>query len=395
MRRRGAAWARAGTIRHSLAGQGAPSMIPLNVPRPFAANALWYMVARCLLAVLLLIVIAFVFQLGAAAPGASCSGALCGRVSGNQIAGFLYLYGALLLAGAVLKFRSSSFVLTDKSISVASGIFFQNSSTIRFERIQDVATRRDPLLMLLGLTAVAIWTASPDQRIGKSKRPDGLVILDSADADWLKNYLAEPGTAPGVPPGTPADASATHSSVLPMLAALGLATLIAVAGVILWRKPSVPAVDAAALRTTAIPAPTAAAGDLRPHHAKRHVVAASPAAAAATQPVYAIACAIRSGAGAAVAPCAELDQAQRCQHESDFGSAPTAEAADLTVANRSAEEVKFFWLDRRGGRSLYATLPPGGQVTQQSHVGAHWLVATDDGRCIGIFNAATTSIGVF
>jgi len=65
------------------------------------------------------------------------------------------------------------------------------------------------------------------------------------------------------------------------------------------------------------------------------------------------------------------------------------------VVNRSDEQLKFYWLDRSGGRSLYAALPPGGQVKQQSHVGAHWLVSTDDGRCIGIFNATTTTIGVF
>jgi membrane protein YdbS with pleckstrin-like domain len=368
-------------------------MIPLNVPRPFAANALWYMVARCLLGVLLLVVIAALFQLGASAPGASCRGALCGKVSGNGIAGFLYLYGALLLIGAVLKFRSSSFVLTDKSISVASGIFFQNSSTIRFDRIQDVATRRDPLLMLLGLTSVAIWTASPDQRLGKSKRPDGLVILNSADADWLKNYLAEPGTAAGAAPGAGADAVATRSSALPTLLALGLAALIAAAGVMLWRKPAVPAVSAGPPATAASPAHTDAGGTLQPH-ARRHVAVGPLAAAAASKATYGTACAIR-GAGGAVTPCAQLEEAQRCQHESDFRSAPTTEAAALTVANRSGEQLKFFWLDRAGARTLYATLPPGGQVTQQSHVGAHWLVAADDGRCIGIFDAATTSIGVF
>jgi membrane protein YdbS with pleckstrin-like domain len=367
-------------------------MIPLNVPRPFAANALWYMVARCLLAVLLLVVIAALFQLGASAPGASCSGALCGKISGNRIAGFLYLYGALLLIGAVFKFRSSSFVLTDKSISVASGIFFQNSSTIRFDRIQDVATRRDPLLMLLGLTAVAIWTASPDQRIGKSKRPDGLVILSSTDADWLKNYLAEPATTPGAVSGAIADATATPGAMLPLLFALGLAALIAVAGVMLWRKPSVPAVSPGTRSTAASPALPSASGAVQPHEARRHIASAAHAAVAGG--AYTIACAIRGGAGA-VAPCAELEEAQRCQHESDYGSAPTAQAAALTVANRSAGELKFFWLDRTGARALYATLAPGAQVTQQSHVGAHWLVATDDGRCIGIFNAATTSIGVF
>ena len=93
--------------------------------------------------------------------------------------------------------------------------------------------------------------------------------------------------------------------------------------------------------------------------------------------------------------CAELPEARRCEHESAYPSQPTQQSAVLTVANRSHETVKFFWLDRFAGRALYASLPPGGHVDQQTHVGAHWLVATDDGRCVGIFNAATRAIGIY
>ncbi|MGA2397829.1 MAG: hypothetical protein ABSG30_07190 [Steroidobacteraceae bacterium] len=67
----------------------------------------------------------------------------------------------------------------------------------------------------------------------------------------------------------------------------------------------------------------------------------------------------------------------------------------LTVVNRSDEHVKFYWLDPSGSRALYASLPPSGHVTQQSHIGAHWLVSTQDDRCIAIFNAATMTIGIY
>jgi VHL beta domain len=93
--------------------------------------------------------------------------------------------------------------------------------------------------------------------------------------------------------------------------------------------------------------------------------------------------------------CADSSEAQRCARETDFPSQPTAEPAELTVVNRSDEAVKFYWLDRSGSRALYAALPPGGHVQQQSHIGAHWLVSTQDGKCLGIFNAATMTIGIF
>jgi membrane protein YdbS with pleckstrin-like domain len=370
-------------------------MIPLNTPRPFAPNALWYMLLRALVVVLLLGLIASVFRFAADSPG-SCSGALCGKFSGNRVAAFLYLYGAVLLVGAAVKFTSSTFVLTDKSINIRSGVFFQNSATIRFDRIQDVVTRRDPLLMMLGLTSVAIWTASPDQRVGKTKRPDGLVLLTSADAEGLKSYLSEPAStdATVAAAARPIGAAlvADRLPVAGMIFALIVAGILVVCGIMLWGKGSVrtPAVANAVAAPAAPPADNTAPG----RHSKRHVVASVATAQSVPSP-YGLACAIRGAGSNGTPPCAELSEAQRCGHESDFRSEPTAEPAELTVVNRSDQQLKFYWLDRSGGRSLYAALPPGGQVKQQSHVGAHWLVSTDDGRCIGIFNATTTTIGVF
>ena len=111
---------------------------------------------------------------------------------------------------------------------------------------------------------------------------------------------------------------------------------------------------------------------------------------------YAIACAIHgSGDLDAVIPCAKFGEAQRCRRESDFPSAPTPQPAVLTVVNRSDEELKFYWLSASGARVLYASLPPGGHISQQSHIGAHWLLSTSDERCIGIFNATTMTIGIY
>jgi hypothetical protein len=111
---------------------------------------------------------------------------------------------------------------------------------------------------------------------------------------------------------------------------------------------------------------------------------------------YAIACAMHgSGDINAVIPCDKFGEAQRCQHEADFPSNPTPPPAVLTVVNRSSEPIRFYWLDRSGTRTLYASLPPGGHVSQQSHIGAHWLLATREDQCIAIFDAATMTIGIF
>jgi hypothetical protein len=132
---------------------------------------------------------------------------------------------------------------------------------------------------------------------------------------------------------------------------------------------------------------------------------AASASAAAPPPVapvqvpasdYGIACAVHpQQATAAVRSCAELPTAQRCSHEGDFASRPTAEPAVLTVINKSDESVRFYWLNATGNRALYATLPPGGRIDQPSHAGAHWLVSAADGRCLGVFDAANTKVGIF
>lgn len=111
---------------------------------------------------------------------------------------------------------------------------------------------------------------------------------------------------------------------------------------------------------------------------------------------YAVACAMHPRATAGgVRPCAALATAQRCSHEADFPSRPTQEAVVLTVVNRSDENVDFYWLSGSGARVLYASIAPGDHVDQQSHTGAHWLLATTSGQCLGVFDAATMKLGIF
>jgi hypothetical protein len=110
---------------------------------------------------------------------------------------------------------------------------------------------------------------------------------------------------------------------------------------------------------------------------------------------YTIACSMAPGGARGVPACDSMKWGQRCERESEFRSNPTSESTRLVIANRSDQTLKFYWLDPSGQRTSYAVLAPGRKIGQPSHIGAHWLVATDDGRCVGIFNADTARIGIF
>ncbi|MGO9850026.1 MAG: PH domain-containing protein [Steroidobacteraceae bacterium] len=396
-------------------------MIPLNSNLGLPSRAFWYVALRSFVVALLLLLLAALFQLMSSAPGASCRGALCGKFTGGQFAALLYLYGAFLVMRAVLNFKWFSFTVTDRNISITSGVLARNTNTIRFDRIQDVNTRRDPLHALLGLKSIAIWTASPDQRLGNgARRPDGLIVLDADDADWLRDYVSDPQTAGAGASGgrgAPAAATVPHQGnagvVVGMAVALGLVVLATMA----WGKRSAPLGTAA--ESGAAPAPAPAYAPKRGADGRTHLhlvrttpgqisqapaVASAPAAeapppVAAVQPPvrdYGIACAIHpQQATTAVRSCIELATGERCTHEGDFPSKATAQPAVLTLVNKSDESVKFYWLDPSGTRKFYGSVPPGAYVGQSSHTGAHWLVSTADGQCLGVFDAASTKIGIF
>jgi membrane protein YdbS with pleckstrin-like domain len=386
-------------------------VIPLNTPQTLPPRAFWYLGLKSLIVAVLALGVARLFQLGANSGHATCHGALCGTITGSHIAGFIYVFAAFLAIRALVNFKSLSFVLTDKNISISSGVLFRNSCTIRFDRIQDVRLMRDPLHLILGLRSVAIWTASPDQRVGNAKRPDGLLVLETDEADWLKEYLSDPAQAGrqemaaggaaggGAAPSRLVGPARGHASMgIGAVAAIGVIVIAAMA--VLWHGTSSPvtAPPAAAAPVSAdspSPSPSAEAADNTAVPSHPHVAATSPVTPASNTQ-FALTCALHpENRVGTMAACAELGEARRCQQESAYPSQPTQAPAVFTVANRSHEAVKFFWLDLSGARSLYASLPPGGHVDQQTHLGAHWLVSTGDGRCVGIFNAATMAIGIY
>jgi membrane protein YdbS with pleckstrin-like domain len=370
-------------------------MITLNSKQTLPPNAFWYMGLLAIIGALCLVLIGLLFHLAASSHNVACSGLLCGKVSGNQFATFLWLSAAFLLLLAYLKFKAFSFVLTDKSVSIEAGAFLRRSCTFRYDRIQDIDTYRNPLHLMLGLKSVAIWTGSPDQFAANRRRPDAQMVLSAEDADWLRGFLSDAQSAGGAGGGQPSALSgAARRSGPGMVTGLVVAVVIALAVLPMWLKaPATTSGRAASPATTAV-----ATGPRAPPRpvARRHLVR-QPATGMQTDAAnYSVACAIRDpGSAGAIRACANLGQAQRCTHEADFASQPTSQPAQLSVVNRSDESVRFYWLNQAGTRALYASLPPGGHVSQASHIGAHWLVSTQDGRCLGIFDAATMTIGFF
>jgi membrane protein YdbS with pleckstrin-like domain len=369
-------------------------MIPLNSRQGLPPSAFWYVTLRSLAAAIFLILIGSLLHLALNSPNLACRGLLCGR--GSPTSAVIYLFGIFLLVNAVLRYKWFSFVLTDKNISIDSGVLFRRSTTIRFDRIQDVNTIRNPLHMMLGLASVAIWTASLDQRVGNANRPDGLIVLNADTAEWLREYLSDPPAARGgdSAPSRNSPPVAGGSSARPGIASGALVLIFAAAlglGFLALRNSTsvtVPAASSAPSATT-VPGPASVA---------RHVHKVQPAQSQAGAEVksYTTSCAIhQSGDMGGVSLCADMKEGGRCQHEADFQSHPTQEPAVLTVVNRSSEIVRFYWLDMSGARSLYASLPPGGHVDQQSHIGAYWLASTTDGHCVGIISAATKTVGIF
>lgn len=376
-------------------------MIPLNSRQFLPAKAFWYLAFRALFAAVLLVLFARFWHFLATSPSAKCTGALCGK-SGGAAEWMFYLLAGFMLVNSILQFKWFSFTLTRNAITIDSGVIVQKSRAVRFDKIQDVEVRRSVLQGLLGLKSVAIWTASLDQARGNTRRPDGLIVLDADSADWLANFLISPDRTNN-DPAKEADRDvvpATGRSRPGHFGALIGIVSVAVVLVLTWgfwtRSGSAPQATSsvAAPVATATPAPVAAV--IKPVANAPPTAETYSANSAAMPEDYTIACAANStNAAHNIVACNSMKWGQRCDHEADFRSNPTSESTRLVIANRSDRNLKFYWLDAFGHRTQYAVLTPGRKIGQQSHVGAHWLVSTDDERCVGIFNADTARIGIF
>ena len=86
-------------------------------------------------------------------------------------------------------------------------------------------------------------------------------------------------------------------------------------------------------------------------------------------------------------PQAARPIAGRTLQEAPRASRRTGEETTLTFINRSAAEVKLFWLDPDGQRQSYGILGPGQTRDQHTYAGHVWLVTDADGHRLGVFEA--------
>ncbi|MGO9949943.1 MAG: hypothetical protein ACLPWG_24260 [Steroidobacteraceae bacterium] len=105
---------------------------------------------------------------------------------------------------------------------------------------------------------------------------------------------------------------------------------------------------------------------------------------------YNIACSIQAASG--FQNCGEPPPGHNCDVEANYASQPSRESTGITFVNRSDMPVKVYWLNFRGERILYKSLPAGAELVQQTFVGHNWLVTSSSEQCIGIFETVPQSI---
>jgi uncharacterized membrane protein YdbT with pleckstrin-like domain len=111
---------------------------------------------------------------------------------------FLIVIGIPAFISLLLIFDNWSYLLNENKITIFSGVITKRSKAISFDSVQNVDTVSGILRRMFGLATVRIWTASPGQinikpsnqnGAGDSHRPDGMLILDKENAEWLRDFI--------------------------------------------------------------------------------------------------------------------------------------------------------------------------------------------------------------
>lgn len=97
-----------------------------------------------------------------------------------------------------LRILSASFMISENSITINSGIIIRQSKSIPFNTVQNVSCKAGPVLAQFNLSSVEIWTSSPSQitvRNGRSEAsPTSVLTLEKDDANWLKDLITNKST---------------------------------------------------------------------------------------------------------------------------------------------------------------------------------------------------------
>ncbi len=113
---------------------------------------------------------------------------------------FLVLEGFIGLPFVIyiyLNYQNSFFVVDDEKVTISHGVVAKHSKTIPFSRVQNVRIVSGLARQMFDIASVEIWTASVGQAgaslehadQGMFKHPDGYLLLDVKDAQWLKDFI--------------------------------------------------------------------------------------------------------------------------------------------------------------------------------------------------------------
>ncbi len=187
-------------------------MVATNTTIKLSKNVLMYLlVVRIIIGVILITFGLFILSLGTIHGTTTINGVTSATSFPSIIpAVVLILIGLLIPCYSVLWYSMFSFVVSEKIITINSGVIFRQSRAIDFNKVQNVNNTRGPIQMMFGLTTLNIWTASQDQlsfstvTIGgvpqtrMKARPDGKLYLTQQDAEELKGYLMNRGNVQNV-----------------------------------------------------------------------------------------------------------------------------------------------------------------------------------------------------
>jgi len=177
-----------------------------NVPNKLPRNFVTYKTVISAVSVIILAVILYLF-LGNGPTNALVNG----KPTVVDIEGalkFLIIFGIplflfiLMYLYNILYYKTFSFSLTEDFISITSGIIYVSTKTIDFKDVQNISSRRGPMLMIFGLSMLNGFTASPGQLVvttssygrSTSYKPDISIVLNQNDSEELRKFITKEET---------------------------------------------------------------------------------------------------------------------------------------------------------------------------------------------------------
>ncbi len=178
-------------------------MIQFGISTRLSQKVIWYRLVGTLIFIII-IAIVLNFIAGKGIMNVTVNGNPTTVNTGSMgpliVFGIPFALFCLMTLYNVLYYKMYSFVVNPDKISVTSGVIFPSTKTVDFKIMQNIATRRGPLLRVFELEILQGFTSSPGQlvisssgrgRTNTTYRPDISIPLISADAEQLHSLISQ------------------------------------------------------------------------------------------------------------------------------------------------------------------------------------------------------------